>query len=410
MGACAACGRRGARVGPRGGGAGGLGEAGWAAARAGGAGAWREALERCAAGGLEGAGAGAGAGGLRARVWPALLGLHAPAAPGPEVAALREGVARRLGELGAALGGEGEGLLEESDRAARAAALFAAGEGCGGGPAAAAGAARAATKRRVGGDVPRTEPGAPFLEAAGGAQRARLGRLLKLYALQDPGVGYCQGMGDLLAALLRVWPEDDAGAFWVFGALIGRLRGQFSEGAPDVAPQLARAAELAGGQDRALLRALRARDALACPFLFQPVLLLLRRELSLPETLSFWERYFALQSLHPGRDLRAALGAALLRHYREDILALPRGSGPGDLTDLVRLFHHLPRPVDLDLLARDLREFLAADAPGHTERGGGGGPAGGGRGRECSSGSQEPTGRITLESHRGRREGQRGAT
>ena len=89
MGACAACGRRGARVGPRGGGAGGLGEAGWAAARAGGAGAWREALERCAAGGLEGAGAGAGAGGLRARVWPALLGLHAPAAPGLEVAALR---------------------------------------------------------------------------------------------------------------------------------------------------------------------------------------------------------------------------------------------------------------------------------------------------------------------------------
>ena len=86
-----------------------------------------------------------------------------------------------------------------------------------------------------------------------------------------------------------------------------------------------------------------------------------------------------MQSLHPGRDLRSALGAALLRHHREDILALPRGGGPGDLADLVRLFHHLPRPVDLDLLARDLREFLAADAPGHTERGGGGGPAGGGR-------------------------------
>jgi len=299
------------------------------------------------------------------------------------VAALREGVARRLAELGAALGGEGEGLLEESDRAALAAAFFAAGEGAGA-PTAAARAAWAATERRVGGDVPRTEPGAPFLDAGGGVQRARLGRLLKLYALHDPSVGYCQGMGDLLAVLLRVWPDDDAGAFWAFGALVSRLRGQFSEGAPDVAPQLARAGELAGRRDRALLRALCARDALACPFLFQPVLLLLRRELSLPETLSFWERYFALQSLHPGRDLRAALGAALLRQYREDILALPPGSGAGDLAGLVRLFHDLPRPVDLDLLAEDLKDFLAADVPGHKGRPGGGGRAGGGEGTRCS--------------------------
>jgi len=300
------------------------------------------------------------------------------------VAALREGVARRLAELGAALGGEGEGLLEESDRAARATAFFAAGES-GGSPAAAARAAWAAAERRVGGDVPRTEPGAPFLDACGGAQRARLGRLLKLYALHDPSMGYCQGMGDLLAALLRVWPDDDAGAFWAFGALVGRLRGQFTEGAPDIAPQLARAGELAGRRDWALLRALRARDALTCPFLFQPVLLLLRRELSLPETLSFWERYFALQSLHPGRDLRAALGAALLRHYREDILALPPGSGTGDLAGLVRLFHDLPRPVDLDLLAEDLKEFLAADdAPGQRGRPGRGGRAGGGEGTRCS--------------------------
>ena len=83
------------------------------------------------------------------------------------MAALREGVARRLADLGAALGGEGEGLLEESDRAARAAALFAAGEGCGGGQAAAAGAAGAATERRVGGDVPRTERGRPSLKPPG---------------------------------------------------------------------------------------------------------------------------------------------------------------------------------------------------------------------------------------------------
>ena len=115
------------------------------------------------------------------------------------------------------------------------------------------------------------------------------------------------------------------------------------------------------------------------------MLLLLRRELSLPETLSFWERYFALQSLHPGRDLRAALGAALLRHYREDILALPPGSGTGDLAGLVRLFHDLPRPVDLDLLAEDLKEFLAADdAPGQRGRPGRGGRAGGGEGTRCS--------------------------
>ena len=352
-------------------GAEGLGEAGWAAARGGGSGAWRTALERCALGGLDGGCASVApppcgeegeAGGLRARVWPALLGCHAPAAPGPDVAGLREGVRGRMAELGAALGdgggeGEGEGgLLEEKARAAQAAEVFS---------RAGAGAAEAwaTTERRVEGDVPRTEPGTAFLDAGGGRQRRRLGRLLRLYALQDPGVGYCQGMADLLAALLRVWPEDDVGVFWAFGALVGRLRGQFSAGAADVVPQLSRAAELAGRRDRALARALRSRGALACPFLFQPVLLLLRRELSLPQTLSFWERYFALQSLHPGLDLRAALGAALLRHYRDDILALPKNKGRGgsgdDFADLVQLFNDLPRPVDIDSFSLDLHEFVA---------------------------------------------------
>ena len=264
-----------------------------------------------------------------------------------------------MAELGAALGdggGEGEGgLPEEKARAGRAAEFFS---------RAGAGAAEAwaATERRVEGDVPRTEPGAAFLDAGGGRQRRRLGRLLRLYALQDPGVGYCQGMADLLAALLRVWPEDDVGVFWAFGALVGRLRGQFSAGAADVVPQLSRAAELAGRRDRALVRALRSRGALACPFLFQPVLLLLRRELSLPQTLNFWERYFALQSLHPGLDLRAALGAALLVHYRDDILALPnkgRGGSGDDFADLVQLFHDLPRPVDLDSFSLHLHAFVA---------------------------------------------------
>ena len=63
----------------------------------------------------------------------------------------------------------------------------------------------------------------------------------------------------------------------------------------------------------------------------------------------------------PGWDLRRALGPAFLRHYRDDIVRLPRGEH-GGLSGLVRLFHTLLCPVDLDQLAGDLREFVPADA------------------------------------------------
>ena len=129
------------------------------------------------------------AGKARAVAWKVLLGCHAPHGSLEDWQGEKEAAAAELARLRGLLAGDGAearaafqagGSKEDWDRCAQ----------------------------RIRNDVPRTEPaGDAFMTAE---VRARMVALLEAYALADPEVGYCQGMGDVLAVLLRIY-DDDAG-------------------------------------------------------------------------------------------------------------------------------------------------------------------------------------------------------
>ena len=142
-------------------------------------------LQLVLAGGL------APAGKARAVAWKVLLGCHAPHGSLEDWHGEKEAAAAELARLRGLPAGDGAGARaafqaggskEDWDRCAQ----------------------------RIRNDVPRTEPaeaGDAFMTAE---VRARMVALLEAYALADPEVGYCQGMGDVLAVLLRIY-DDDAG-------------------------------------------------------------------------------------------------------------------------------------------------------------------------------------------------------
>ena len=86
-------------------------------------------------------------------------------------------------------------------------------------------------------DINRTLPSHALFAEVGGAGQSSLFRVLVAYAQADTVVGYCQGMGFVVALLLTHLPEEDA--FWTFHCLMTRpphnLRVLYGPGLPRVA-------------------------------------------------------------------------------------------------------------------------------------------------------------------------------
>jgi len=83
-------------------------------------------------------------------------------------------------------------------------------------------------------DISRTFPRHVLFADEKGHGQASLGRVLKAYAIHDPEVGYCQGMGFLVALLLMYMQEEDA--FWCLVQICDayEMRHIFRTGLPKV--------------------------------------------------------------------------------------------------------------------------------------------------------------------------------
>ena len=145
----------------------------------------------------------------------------------------------------------------------------------------------AAACRVIAADVPRTP-----LEGAGDleATRLRLTRLLRAYALHDAAVGYAQGMSELAACVLRVYPDDEPRAFAAFAALIDSQRASFlADVNAGVCTRLRNLGALLARADAAVgahLLYLRAQD---CNWALRPMAVLLLRELGTRDALTLFD-------------------------------------------------------------------------------------------------------------------------
>ncbi|KAG2450593.1 hypothetical protein HYH02_004433 [Chlamydomonas schloesseri] len=124
----------------------------------------------------------------------------------------------------------------------------------------------------------------------------RLRRILTAYALTDSEVGYCQGMTDLCAPLLEVYPRDDQQAFDAFCGLMGRVRANFLGGMADMRRQLGLLGEVLGRLDARLHRHLVVIGAGSYVFAFQMLLLQLRREVAWADVFVLWETMWAREA------------------------------------------------------------------------------------------------------------------
>lgn len=78
-----------------------------------------------------------------------------------------------------------------------------------------------------------TITGEMFRDKAGAGQKS-LRNLLRAYALHNPTLGYCQGMG-MVAGTLLMWPCADEEAFWCFVAMLDHyIDGYFDSGLTEI--------------------------------------------------------------------------------------------------------------------------------------------------------------------------------
>ncbi|KAH7280984.1 hypothetical protein KP509_36G024000 [Ceratopteris richardii] len=121
---------------------------------------------------------------------------------------------------------------------------------------------------------------------------ARLVSILEIYALYDPETGYCQGMGELLSPFVALLDEDYE-AFWCFSSFMDAVRHNFRLDEVGIQRQLNMVSNLLKLCDPQLYKYLETIDAVDCFFVYRMVVILMRRELSFEQTISFWEILWA---------------------------------------------------------------------------------------------------------------------
>ena len=146
----------------------------------------------------------------------------------------------------------------------------------------------------IGKDVIRTDRGHPFF--AGNNENSRstqLFDLLATYAIYHPSVGYAQGMSDMAAPLLMV-QEDEAHAYVCFCALMRRLGASFHRESSAMLTKLQHFHDVMVYLDPVLAAQLRERDIADMWWAHRWLLLELKREFPLDESLRILEMQWAL--------------------------------------------------------------------------------------------------------------------
>lgn len=205
----------------------------------------------------------------------------------------------------------------------------------------------------------------------------RLVNLLSAYSIHDPETGYCQGMSDLAVAFVQ-FIGDDALAFACFELLMRVARQNFRHDESGILLQLSKIGRVVADTDPVLYNRLQQLGVADCMFAYRMVIVMLRRELSLQETLVLWEVSWSLskdsvmwrqhtyqsgasqkeQREQSQADFILQFIAAVIRSQRSNIMS----GDVKDSDDVLRLFN----AVDIDfwtVLAQARKQYKAYSSP-----------------------------------------------
>eukprot|EP00656_Telonema_subtile_P011794 TRINITY_DN15881_c0_g1_i2.p1 TRINITY_DN15881_c0_g1~~TRINITY_DN15881_c0_g1_i2.p1 ORF type:complete len:680 (-),score=222.76 TRINITY_DN15881_c0_g1_i2:60-2099(-) len=182
-------------------------------------------------------------------------------------------------------------------------------------------------------DVRRTDRTHAYFAGEHNPSLAVLAQILAAHALCNPGLGYAQGMSDLLSVLLYI-VQEQAEAYWCFATLMTRMDSLFS--AAGVSAELAQVQQRLCAYDPVLGAHIEAVGAQSLPFCYSWVPTLLKREAGFAQAPRLWE---ALWSEHMPDMLQCVCVWLLCEHRGTALQCTAEG--------MMQHFASLPGPLDL---------------------------------------------------------------
>ncbi|KAI9247500.1 rab-GTPase-TBC domain-containing protein [Phascolomyces articulosus] len=179
-------------------------------------------------------------------------------------------------------------------------------------------------------------------------------RILFIYAKLNPGVGYVQGMNELLAPIYYVFAKDEhpeaqayaeADAFFVFTILMSDVRDHFvrsldQDASTGINATMQRMSQRLAWVDKPLWRDLRRKDIKEQYYAFRWITVLCSQEWDLPSVIRLWDSILADRGSQEGLaetrfEFLLDFAVAMVLCIRQEILK-------GDFAENVRLLQNYP--------------------------------------------------------------------
>ncbi|KAB2076750.1 hypothetical protein ES319_A06G060600v1 [Gossypium barbadense] len=193
-------------------------------------------------------------------------------------------------------------------------------------------------------DVVRTDRSLSFYDGDDNPNVNLLRDILLTYSFYNFGLGYCQGMSDLLSPILFVM-EDESESFWCFVALMERLGPNFNRDQNGMHSQRFALSKLVELLDRPLHKYFEQNDCLNYFFCFRWILIQFKRELEYEQTMRLWE---VLWTHYLSEHLHLYVCVAILKRYRGKIMGEQM-----DFDTLLKFINELSGQIELDAILRD---------------------------------------------------------
>lgn len=191
----------------------------------------------------------------------------------------------------------------------------------------------------AGEDIPHPDPDSPFASTGTNVHMEQLKDMLLTYNEYNKGLGYVQGMSDLLAPIYAVL-QDDALAFWAFQHFMDRMERNFLRDQSGMRAQLLALDNLVRFMDPKLYAHLESADSTNFFFFFRMLLVWYKREFEWDDVLRLWEALWT-DYLSSGFHLFIAL--AILERHRDVIMTHLK-----HFDEVLKYVNELSTTIDLD--------------------------------------------------------------
>lgn len=188
-------------------------------------------------------------------------------------------------------------------------------------------------------DIPHPEPDSPFAEVGTNVHMEQMKDMLLTYNEHNKGLGYVQGMSDLLAPIYAVM-QDDAVAFWAFVGFMERAERNFLRDQSGMRSQLVTLDHLVQLMDPKLYAHLQSADSTNFFFFFRMLIVWYKREFPWDDVLRLWE---VLWTNYLSGQFHLFIALAVLERHRVIIMDHLK-----HFDEVLKYVNELSNTIDLD--------------------------------------------------------------